>query len=160
MSTPAERLDELKAAWLAGSDEEEFYFEAFSHPKLLRRSKSVTGALTQLEFGKYQNFRQEWIDDDRVVWLGMIVSDQAGAGTELLKKLTKQLARCGVSLIGTPTPLKPRDWAPDRPFEYRADKLIDWYRKLGFQVLPNGSEMRVVHLGMASRLEVEFSFRQ
>jgi hypothetical protein len=154
----SETSQRVEAAWLAQSTEEEFYFAMFQEPALLRRSTLVTGALAKLRFGGYTSIDGEWLDDDRVVWLDMITSDVPGHGGQLLDALGRVLGQAGLALVGTPTPLKPRDWSRERPIHSRMEPLLCWYIRHGFRVVQNGSETRVILTPLASMLTSTFSF--
>ena len=157
--TGSQNLETAEKSWLQDSQEEEFYFASFPEPGRLRRHKSFTGALAELTFGRYQGLDQQWVSDDRAVWLGMITSDSAGQGGRLLDALTRSFGKLGLWVIGTPTPLKPRDWDANRPFEYRVEKLICWYLRHGFKIVQNGSNTRVLHVPLASTLDVNFTLK-
>ena len=155
--TPLEKLKAAEKLWLEGSDEEDFYFSAFCQPKRLRRSRRFPGALSSLEFGKYEALNGEWVASERAVWLGIIVSIAPGHGGQLLDALAKGLGRHGLALIGTPTAMKPRDWDETRSWDSRPATLICWYLRHGFRVIQSGSETRVAHTPLPHMLETQFS---
>lgn len=154
----AERLVRMEKAWLDSSTPEDFYFSLRPDvPKPLRRSTVIKGALAELTFGRYQDLDGSWVQNDVVVWLGMIVSEAAGAGSQLLEAICKGCGRSGLVLMGTPTPLKPRDWCRDEKFDFNQRRLINWYMRHGFRVLQNASTTRLVFSVQSSRLAVAFS---
>lgn len=154
--TPAERLSAAESDWLTRSTEEQFYFAMFQEPALLRRPSQFSGVLASLKFGTYQDLQRQWVDDERAVWLEMIVSEQPGAGGRFLDRLTFTLSRFGLALLGTPTPLRPRDWDPERRL-IKKEELIGWYLKHRFKIVQDGSDTRVVHVPMSSMLKTNFT---
>lgn len=154
-----ERLDEFERTWIAQSSPEDLHFEMFQEPKTLRRSTNRPGALAQLTFGKYQAFDGQWIDDDRAVWIGMLVSERRGDGEALLASFEKVCGGRGLFLLGTVTPLKPKNWDPARRFDHSPDWLLCRYLKRGWSVIKNGSDNRVVYSPLAARLEVDFRLK-
>lgn len=157
--TQNENLKIAEKMWLDTSQEEKFFFQRYPEPSSLRRSTKFPGALASLKFGEYQGMDNKWITNERAVWLGMIVSDSRGSGGQLLNALTRVFTRLGLSLIGTPTPLKPRDWDGSRPFDNKQENLICWYLRHGFRIIQNGSETRVVHVSKMSALDVSFTLK-
>lgn len=148
-------LQEIERSWRDNSKEEDVFFEGFSVPKPLRRSTRFPGALSDLVFGKYKTFDNKWVENDRVIWLGMITSDVQGHGSHFIDKLTIDLSKLGVSLVGEPAALKPKSWPASRPF-IRNNDLIGWYLRHKFQVLQSDAGTRVVHLALSASLEVNF----
>jgi hypothetical protein len=157
-ATKTETLRQVEDTWLRDSEPEKFHFEMFAEPALLRRSKHIQGGLAELDFGRYQGFDKDWVDDDGVVWLQMITSDVAGNGQQLLQAIKTACGRANLAIVGTPSPLKPRDWDQSRPFSYDVDKLTYWYMKQGFKVIQDGYSTRVVFASQHSTLKVRFSF--
>jgi hypothetical protein len=157
-ATKTEILRQIEAAWLQDSEPEEFQFQMFKAPATLRRSKSIPGGLAELAFGRYQGFDNKWIDDDAVVWLQMITSDVSGSGRQLLQAIMRTCGRANIAIVGTPAPLKPRDWDPSRPFDYGGNILTYWYMKQGFRVIQDGHSTRVVFASRSAALKVSFSF--
>jgi hypothetical protein len=153
--TPSEKLLAAEADWIKCSDAEYFFFELSHKPMVLRRSKRFPGALSGLIFGKYQGLDQQWILDERVVWLGMIVSDRFGSGGLLLSDLRKFVKTRGLSLIGTPNSLRPRDWDKARQ-PLTQQELICWYLKHGFKIIQSGSETRIMFVPAPLKLAVTF----
>lgn len=147
----------MEEAWLTSSEPEDFPFAMFDQPKPLRRSTTIPGALAELVFGRYQSLDGAWAEHGGVVWLGMIVSDTPGDGGRLLTALRKACMKCDLAMIGTPTPLKPRDWEPERPFSYDEKRLTYWYMRQGFRVVQDGSSTRVVFASRSSRMKVNLS---
>lgn len=150
-------ITRMEKSWLASSVPENFSFAMFKEPKPLRRSATITGALAELAFGRYQALGGAWVEHDRAVWIGMIVSDVAGDGGRLLAALRKACFQSNLFMAGTPVPLKPQDWDPARPFHYDATKLIYWYMRQGFRVIQDGSNTRVLLVPRSSTLRAEFS---
>jgi len=147
--TESQNPSAAEQAWLDDSVDEDFEFELFNAPKPLRRSNKFTGALADLIFGQYQDLSRQWVSDSSAVWLGMIVSDRAGQGGQLLDYLKVSLGKSGLWLIGTPSPLKPRNWNRGTPFVSDEKRLINWYMKHGFRVIQNRGETRVLYARQA-----------
>lgn len=156
-ATKAETLRRVEDAWLTASEPDNFWFETFNEPKSLRRSKNFPGALAELCFGRYQGFDGKWIEDDAVVWLGMIASDLEGSGGRLLGAIKKICGQANLAVMGTPTPLKPRDWNRSTAFDFDINRLIYWYMRQGFRVVQDGSSTRVVFARRSAALKVSFS---
>lgn len=150
-----DKLHQVEEAWIANSDEEDFYFEAVPAPMKLRRSRRFPGALSALRFGSYQDLDDRWVEDPRVVWLSMIVSDRPGNASGLLDALTLPLRRQGLALIGSPTALRPRDWDGTRKTRNDVD-LIGWYMRRGFKVVQNSHSTRVLSCDYPLKLVSEF----
>jgi len=157
--TPLERLKAAEEAWLAGSEEEDFYFSMFEEPKRLRRSRSIRGALSLLVFGGYEALDGQWVKDERAVWLGMITSTTPGDGGRLSDALVQGFGRRGLALLGTPVALKPRDWDASHRFDSRTETRICWHLRHRFKVIQNGSDTRVVHAPVSHMLETQFSLK-
>lgn len=155
--TPSEKLAAVEKAWLDQSAAEDFYFAAFDEPMHLRRSANILGALAAFEFGRYQGLERGWVENERAVWIKMVVSDTASAGGKLLDAFTRVCSRNGLFVLGTPTPLKPRDWDQKRPFDSRPETLLCWYIKHGFKVVQSGCETRVIHVPLGSSFEASFA---
>jgi hypothetical protein len=154
--TPLDKLKAAEAKWLDDSEEQEFFFELFEKPMQLRRSKSVPGAFAALKFGTYEALDGQWMDNQRAVWLSMIVSNKPGSGGILLNAIGRDFVRLGLALVGTPTALKPRDWDKSRPFNFREETLICWYLRHGFKVIQSGSQTRVVRSPTSGMLKSSF----
>lgn len=150
-------LREVEKAWIQSSESEEFWFDNFPISKTLRRSKTIKGGLASLEFGRYMDMKGNWVDNDQVVWLGMITSDIPGNGAQLLKSITRACGRANLAVVGTPTPLKPKNWDPIRPFEFDVTRLVHWYMKQGFRLIQDGHQTRVVFVPTSGALTVDFS---
>ena len=127
-------------------------------PKPLRRSKHHPGAYAALQFGGYQSLDNVWIADERVVWLEMIAAKVPGEGGRLIEALALQLGRYGLALMGTPTPLKLRDWAENRTYPAREGDLLAWYQKRRFRVVQDQCQTRVVFTGDGMKLVTTISF--
>jgi len=153
----ADKLRAIEEAWITGSDEEEFYFSSFPEPMKLRRSQKFPGALSALTFGTYQDLNDQWVQDDRVVWLSMIVSDRPGYAGRLLDALTLPLRQHGLALIGTPTALRPRDWDQSRQDRTHVD-LVGWYMRHGFKVVQSSTSTRIVNCEYPLKLVTKFEF--
>lgn len=155
--TKSATLREVEEAWLLCSAPEEFWFDGFQNPTILRRSNNFRGGLADLKFGRYQNMKGDWLDNDRVVWLSMIASDVPGSGAQLLQSITRVCGRANLAVVGTPTPLKPNEWDPSRHFDYSVNRLVQWYMKHGFRIIQNSHETRIIFAPTSSALTVDFS---
>jgi hypothetical protein len=156
--TNPEKLSGLRDAWERSSTPEDFYFLLWDVPMPLRRSTKIPGALASLAFGKFKGLDGGWVDDDNVVWLGMITSDVPGDGGRLLDALKRCCIRYNLALVGDPVGLQPRDWSADRKWDGRPEVLISWYMNHGFRIVQNGFTTRVVYSRQSSGMKVSLSF--
>ena len=132
-------MTDIEQQWLAETTSESFYFSTFPGKSCdLRRHNTITGALAKLRFGSYLNLAGRWVPDDRVVWLGMITSDTPGDGARLLTRIRELAAEYSCLVVGEPTPLKPKDWSPDRPWCRDPYPLIEWYARHDFAFRTKG----------------------
>jgi hypothetical protein len=99
----------------------------------------------------------DWVDNDQAVWLKMITSDVPGSGGQLLQSITRVCGRANLAVVGTPTPLKPKDWDPSRHFDFDVTRLVHWYMKHGFRVVQNNHETRIIFAQTSSALTVDLS---
>ena len=110
---------------------------------MLRRHNTGIKALASLVFGHYKDLSGSLISDNRVIWLGFIMSDQPGEGAPLLKLIRRLACENGLAVCGEPVALKPASWGTQRPWSNDKYSLITWYLRNGFHVLQNKWQTRI-----------------
>ena len=139
-------LQEVEQHWLDQTTEEEVLFALFPEPRQLRRPKTGMKALASLIFGQYKSLSDETISDDRVIWLGMIMSEQPGEGAGLLGQICQLARRGGLAICGEPVSLKPASWDAQRSWSGDKNDLIAWYLRNEFYVVQTKWRTRVWYL--------------
>lgn len=139
-------LKQAERLWLSQTNDEEFYLDRFPKPKVLRRPISQIRALASLSFGRYKDLSDQIVEDDRVVWLDFIVSEEQGKGRLLLDKIKRLMDDHSLALCGEPIPLKPQDWTEGRVWMRKPDELISWYIRQDFKVVQTALNTRVWYL--------------
>lgn len=148
-------LMDAAQAWLTQTTEEDVRFETFPDAKLLRRPLSGVRALAALSFGQYIDMTDKVIDDDRVIWLGMIMSEERGEGARLLEQICRLARAHGLAICGDPVALKPAGWEPARPWMRSKHELIGWYLRHDFIVVQSKWRTRLWHVPPGMELLVQ-----
>lgn len=148
-------LLEAEKLWLDQTTEEEVRFELFTETRMLRRPNNGMKALASLFFGQYKDLSGRLITDDRVIWLGFIMSEQPGEGTRLLKFIRRLAWESGLAICGEPVPLKPASWGTQRPWSNDKSGLIAWYLRNDFHVLQNKWQTRIWYVPSNLELSVQ-----
>jgi hypothetical protein len=152
-------LDEMKNGWLNATDEEAYDFVAFpNEPMKLRRSKTEPSVLSSLVFGTYKGFDGRWIENDRVIWLAMIVSEERGGAGEWIRKVARQYGDCGFTIIGSPVYMRPKGFGVDRP-SMTDQRLTFWYIKQGFSVAQSSKDTLVCRPGAGAKIDLSLNIR-
>jgi SAM-dependent methyltransferase len=145
---------DAELCWLDLTTEEEVEFGSHVVAKL-RRPKNGIKALASLNFVKYRDLSGCWLTDDRVIWLEMILSEQAGEGARLLKQICRLARHKGLAICGCPSPVKPTAWPEGRPWLCNSNDLAAWYLRHGFRIVQNKSETRVWFVPPGLELSVQ-----
>lgn len=87
----------------------------------------------------------------------MIVSDRPGDGGRLLDAIPKACTGFGVALFGEPISLKPRDWDPARPWNWKDGELLKCYAKHGFDIIQSQGRTLICFIPAARKLSVNIS---
>ncbi len=139
----AKRHKRFEAEWLRNSKPEDVYFRALPDPVRARRSLNFKDVLAEVVFERYQDWDGSWVENDAVIWIGMIVSERPGAGAQLLKLLRNASISYGVYMAGIPAPREPRNWNRGK-FSVDELRLAGWLERQGFELVRRGSAFRVV----------------
>jgi hypothetical protein len=149
------KLQEAEQFWLDQTTEEEIRFGLFAEPCRLRRPKTGMKALASLIFGHYKDLSDQPINDDNVIWLGMIMSEKPGEGARLLGQICQLAWTCGLAICGDPVPLKPESWDPQRRWSGDRNDLIAWYLRNEFRIVQTKRQTRLWYLPPGIELAVQ-----
>lgn len=135
----------------------DYKFAAFpKDPAQMREHRQIPDAYASLRFGEYRDFGGAWMQNSAVVWLNMIVANRPGQGKILIDRISKNLSKSGITIVGDPAPFSGRDWEDNRLYPRSTEELIQWYIRRDFQVVQSEGQTRVMHLGLGCKLKSSF----
>jgi hypothetical protein len=148
-------LRKAEQSWLDQTTEEEIRFELFAEPRQLRRPKIGIKALASLMFGRYKDISGRTIEDDRVIWLALIMSEQPGEGARLLAEICRLARVSGLAICGEPVSLKPAKWDAKRRWSGDTNDLIAWYLRNDFRIVQTKWRTLLLYLPPGIELSVQ-----